>query len=250
MQVPSPPISQPSLEGVSVLNVKGGLTTAVTSRSIMIVVSEHVYQCLQVLLRLPYQAPSSYRLLLPITQSTPSPPDAVLGHKMSLPASALDAQDGMSVRSTEVENQFNDFPENDRKSAVPQDDDANVHNIMATIGDAVPAYNFLSWLDGDDPDALAMEDHFFLLGEVDLSDDEEEVDEFSSQSCDSNPPIISSSPRFLFLYMKLIAKIQYQNTFTTTNEKISSTLRWMPICMMHMRRSCITLKTQLSSRAF
>jgi hypothetical protein len=106
---------------------------------------------------------------------------------MSLFASALDAQDGMPVRITEVENQFNDFPEDDRKSAVPQDDDADVHNSTATIGDTVPAYRFLSWLDCDDPDALAMEDRFFLRVEVDLSDNEEEVDEFSSHSCDSNP---------------------------------------------------------------
>jgi hypothetical protein len=51
----------------------------------------------------------------------------------------------------------------------------------------VPVYRFISWLDGDDPATLAMEDRFFLRGKVDLSDDEEEVDEFSSQSCDSNP---------------------------------------------------------------
>jgi hypothetical protein len=45
----------------------------------------------------------------------------------------------------------------------------------------------VSWLDGDDPDALAMEDRFVLRGKVDLSDDKEEFDEFSSQSCDSSP---------------------------------------------------------------
>jgi hypothetical protein len=106
---------------------------------------------------------------------------------MSLFASALDAQDCMSVSSTEVENHFNDFPKDNCKSAVPQDDNTDVHNSTATIGDAVPAYHFMSWLDGDDPDALAMEDRFFLRGEVARSNDEEEVDEFSSQSGDSNP---------------------------------------------------------------
>jgi hypothetical protein len=71
--------------------------------------------------------------------------------------------------------------------AVAQDDDADVHNITAAIGDAVPAYRLMSWLDGDYPDALAMEDRFFLREKVDLSDNEEGVDEISSQSCDSNP---------------------------------------------------------------
>jgi hypothetical protein len=51
----------------------------------------------------------------------------------------------------------------------------------------VTAYRFRLWLDGDDPDALAMEDRFFLRKKVDLSNDEEEVDDFSSQSRDSNP---------------------------------------------------------------
>jgi hypothetical protein len=75
---------------------------------------------------------------------------------MSLFASALDAQDGMSVSSTEVENNFNNFPEDDRKSAVLQDDNDDVHNSTASVGDDVPAYRFMSWLDGDEPDALAM----------------------------------------------------------------------------------------------
>jgi hypothetical protein len=93
----------------------------------------------------------------------------------------------MSVSSTEVEDQFSDFTEDDGKSSVAQDDDADVHNSTATIGDVVPAYRFMSWLDGDDPDALSMEDRFFLRQKVDLSYDEEEVDEFSSQSYESNP---------------------------------------------------------------
>jgi hypothetical protein len=90
---------------------------------------------------------------------------------MSIFASTLDAQDGMPVSSTEVENQFNDFPEEDRKSAVPQDNDADVHNITATIGDDVPAHCFRSWLDGDEPDALVIEDRCLLRGEVYLSND-------------------------------------------------------------------------------
>jgi hypothetical protein len=83
-------------------------------------------------------------------------PATALGHKMSLFASTVDAQDGMSVSSTEVENNFNNFPEDDRKSAVLQDDDADVHNSTETVGDDVPVYRFMSWLDGDEPDALAM----------------------------------------------------------------------------------------------
>jgi hypothetical protein len=93
----------------------------------------------------------------------------------------------MSVISTEVENQFNDFPKDDHKSAFLQDDEADVHNSTATVGDAVPAYCFMSWIECDEPDALAMEDLFLFLGEVDLSNDEEEVDYFSSHSGDSNP---------------------------------------------------------------
>jgi hypothetical protein len=58
---------------------------------------------------------------------------------------------------------------------------------MAPIVCVVPAYRFMSWLNDSDPDALAMEDLFFLRVEVDLSYDKEEVDNFSSQSCDSNP---------------------------------------------------------------
>jgi hypothetical protein len=50
--------------GVSVLNVKGRLRTAVTSRSIMIVTAKHVYQGLPVLLRLLHQTPSFYQLLM------------------------------------------------------------------------------------------------------------------------------------------------------------------------------------------
>jgi hypothetical protein len=92
---------------------------------------------------------------MPILQRVTPPPD-VLGREMSFFASALDAQDGMSVSSTEFENQFSDFPEDDGKSAAAQDDDADVYNNMATIGYAVPAYRFISWLDGDEPIALAM----------------------------------------------------------------------------------------------
>jgi hypothetical protein len=58
---------------------------------------------------------------------------------------------------------------------------------MAVVGDDVPVYCFMSRLDGNEPDAPAMEDRFFLQGDVNISDDEEEVDGFSSQSGDSNP---------------------------------------------------------------
>jgi hypothetical protein len=216
----------------------------------MIAAAEHVYQCLPVLLVLPYQAPSFYHLLLPTIQSV-TPPDAVLGHELSLFASALDAQNGMSVSSTEVENQFNDFLEDDRKSSVAQDNDADVHNNTATIGDTVPAYRFMPWLYADDPDAFAMEDLFFLRGEVDLSNDEEEVDEFHPNHVIVAPHIISSSPPFLFLDMHQFAKIQYHNTFTTTKQRSSRTSRWMLPRMTRSRSSCIILlKIQLSSKAF
>jgi hypothetical protein len=87
-------------------------------------------------------------LMLPVvaahfTASAP-PPEDVLGHEMSIFASALDSQHGMSVSSIEIKNQFSDFPKDDGKSAVSQDDDANAHNSTATIGDAVPAYRFMS----------------------------------------------------------------------------------------------------------
>jgi hypothetical protein len=54
-------------------------------------------------------------------------PAATLGHDMSIFGSTLDAQHCMSVSSTEVENILNDFPKDDRKSAVLQDDDVDVH---------------------------------------------------------------------------------------------------------------------------
>jgi hypothetical protein len=104
-------------------------------------------------------------LILPLAAAHASvigtAPAAAIGHEMSLFASAIDAQYGMSVISTEVEKMLNDFPEDDRKSAVPQVDNADVHNHMTTVGDAVHAYRFMSWLNGDEPDTLAMEDRFF-----------------------------------------------------------------------------------------
>jgi hypothetical protein len=117
----------------------------------------------------------------------PPPPEDVLGHEMSLFASALDAQDGMSVSSKEVEKQCSDFPEDDGKLDVAKHDDADGRNSTATIGYAVPAYSFMLWIDGYGPHALATGDRFFLRGKVDLSDEEEEVGNFLSQSCDSNP---------------------------------------------------------------
>jgi hypothetical protein len=97
----------------------------------------------------------------------------------------------------------------------------------------------MSWIDGDDPGALAIEELFFLRVKVDLSDDKEEVDEFSSQSCDSNPGDHFKFPPFLFLDIQLIVRIQYQNTFTTTNKQSSRKSRWMLPCMMRRRSSCI-----------
>jgi hypothetical protein len=56
------------------------------------------------------------------------------------------------------------------------------------------------------------------------------------------PQSISSSPPFLFLGFKPISKMQYQNTFTTTKQQSSRKSRWIFICMVHRRSSCITLK--------
>jgi hypothetical protein len=100
----------------------------------MIVAAEHLYQGLLVFLRSLHKASSFDGLLLPMIQSLDPPHDAVIGRERSLFGSALDAQDGMSVSSTEVENQFNDFSEGDCKLAVLQDDDADVysHGLMVT----------------------------------------------------------------------------------------------------------------------
>jgi hypothetical protein len=105
-------------------------------------------------------------------------------------------------------NQFNDFPEDDRKSAVPQDDDADVHNSMATVGDAVPAYRFVPWLDGDGIDALAIEEHFFSFKEKLTSPTtKRRWMIFHPNEVIVTPQSISSSPPFLFMGMQLIAKM-------------------------------------------
>jgi hypothetical protein len=67
------------------------------------------------------------------------------------------------------------------------DDEAAGNNSMATIGDAVHAYRFMAWLDGE-PDLLAMEDRFFLRGDVADVEDvvDHEDDNLSFQSGESN----------------------------------------------------------------
>jgi hypothetical protein len=137
---------------------------------------------------------------------------------MSLFASALDTQDGMSVSITDVNNQFKDFPEDDRKSAVAQYDDADVHNSTAAIGDVVSEYHFMSWLDGDDPDALAMEDRFFCENKLISPTMKRRWTNFHPNHVIVTPQTISCSPPFLLLDMQLIAKIHYQNTLP--NSKI------------------------------
>jgi hypothetical protein len=59
---------------------------------------------------------------------------------------------------------------------------------------------------------------FSLQGEVNLSDDEEEVGGFSSESGDSNPAEHFNLAPFLFLGIQPMAKVQYQDIFTTTKQ--------------------------------
>jgi hypothetical protein len=134
--------------------------------------------------------------MLPVTSAYatyifPAPAPA-LGQEMSLFAAALEAQDGISSRSTESEDdckpatlcQDDEASGHNSTATVGDDDEATGHNSAATIGDAVPAYHFMVWLDGE-PDLLAMEDRFFLRGDLaDVVDHED--DNLSFQSGKSN----------------------------------------------------------------
>jgi hypothetical protein len=95
-----------------------------------------------------------------------------LSQEMSLFAAALEAQDDISSRSTESEDDCkpavicqDDEAAGHNSTDTVGDDEAAGHNSTATIGDAVPAYHFMAWLDGE-PDLLEMEDRFFLHGDV------------------------------------------------------------------------------------
>jgi hypothetical protein len=137
--------------------------------------------------------------MLPVTSAyatyiCPAPAPA-LGQEMSLFAAALEAQDGISSRSTESEDdckpaalcQDDEAAGHNSTATVGDDDEAAGHNSAATIGNAVPVYRFMAWLDGE-PELLAMEDRFFLRG--DLADVEDVVhhedDNLSFQSGKSN----------------------------------------------------------------
>jgi hypothetical protein len=132
--------------------------------------------------------------MLPVTSTYATyictAPDPALGQEMSLFAAALEVQDTEST-------------DNCKPAAVCQDDSPSGHNVTttcdddedagnnsnATIGAAVPVYRFMAWLDSE-PDLLAMEDRFFLRGDVEdveyvVDHDEDNV---SFQSGESNSP--------------------------------------------------------------
>jgi hypothetical protein len=111
-------------------------------------------------------------------------PAPALGQEMSLFAAALEAQDTESADSCKPEEES---PSGHNVTAASDDDVASGHNSTATIGAAVPAYRFMAWLDGE-PDLLAMEDRFFLCGDVEDVEDvvEHDEDNMSFQSGESN----------------------------------------------------------------
>jgi hypothetical protein len=86
-----------------------------------------------------------------------SRPAPDLGQEMSLFAAALEAQDGISSRSMESEDDFKpaaichdgEAAGQNSTATVGYDDEAAGHNSTATIGNAVPAYRFMTWLDGE-----------------------------------------------------------------------------------------------------
>jgi hypothetical protein len=106
--------------------------------------------------------------MLPVTSAYATDiclaPAHALGQEMPLFAAALEAQDGISSRSTESEDDCkpaalcqDDEAAGHNITATVGNDEATGHNSTATIGDAVSAYLFTAWLDGE-PDLLAMED--------------------------------------------------------------------------------------------
>jgi hypothetical protein len=125
--------------------------------------------------------------MLPVTSTyatdicTSPAPD--LGQEMSLFAAALGAQDTESADNCKPEE---DSPSGHNVKAAGDDDVAAGHNSTATIGAAVPVYRFMTWLDGE-PDLLAMEDRFFLRGDVEDVEDvvENDEDNMSFQSGES-----------------------------------------------------------------
>jgi hypothetical protein len=133
--------------------------------------------------------------MLPVTSAYATDicpvPAPALGQEMSLFAAALEAQDGISSRSKESEDDCkpdaicqDDKATGHNSTATVGDDEAAGHNSMATIGDAVPASRYMAWLDGE-PDLFAMEDQFFLCVDVkDVVDHED--DNLSVQSGKSN----------------------------------------------------------------
>jgi hypothetical protein len=103
---------------------------------------------------------------------------------MSLFAAALEAQDAESAGNCKPEEES---PSGHNVTAAGDDDVAAGHNSTARIGAAVPAYRFMAWIDGE-PDLLAMEDRFFLRGDVEDVEDvvEHDEDNMSSQCGESS----------------------------------------------------------------
>jgi hypothetical protein len=159
-------------------------------------------------------------------------------------AAALEAQDGISSRSTESEDdckpaalcQDDETAGHNSMATVEDDGEAAGHNSTATIGNAVPAYRFMAWIDGK-PDLLAMEDRVFLRGDVADAEDvvDHEDENLSFQSGESNSTEHFNFAPCLLLGIQLTFKTQLQSTFTTTKQQSSKTSRWMPPCTMPRR---------------
>jgi hypothetical protein len=132
--------------------------------------------------------------MLPVTSTYATyictAPAPALGQEMSLFAAALEAQDTESADNCKPAAVCqDDSPSGHNVTAAGDDDEADGHNSTATIGAAVPVYRFMAWLDGE-PDLLAMEDRFFLRGDVEDVEDvvDHDEDNVSFQSGESNSP--------------------------------------------------------------
>jgi hypothetical protein len=184
--------------------------------------------------------------MLPVTSAYATyifpAPGPALGQEMSLFAAALEAQDDIPSRSTESEDdckpsdrcQDDEAAGHNSTATVGNDDTAAGHNSTTTIGDTVHVYRFMAWLDGE-PDLLAMEDRFFLRGDVadveDVVDHEEE--NLSFQSGKSNSTEHFNFPPCLLLGIQLTFTAQLQSKFTTTKHQSSKTSRWKMDATLH-----------------
>jgi hypothetical protein len=154
---------------VYVLNVEGFLTAAVASISIMIVGSDHVPQGLPVYLVLLHQAYLCYLPLLPLLKkfiNTLLLPLTKKCHYFQL-LSRPKMASHLIVRNLKMTASRPLFVKTTRLLGiivrpVCDGDEADGHNSTSTIGDAVPSYRFMAWLDGE-PDLLAMEHYFSVM---------------------------------------------------------------------------------------